>query len=531
MKSDGPGKYSFILDTDPDDPGAFGEPVEETEATNEAYRGLPAVDEEAYEDRWGSFYSAYCPVYDSSGKIAGLICADFPAEWYESEVNTHLWLILILGASALIFTAVILVLIRIGARREASQHEREKEEFSTVRTEAQEAKKRRGEFLKMMSHEIRTPINVVMGMDEMILRESVEPEIREDAVRIRRAVIQLLLMIEEALDISKVDDESEIPVDVRYDPLLLISDLSDLVRERLSHSDVKFYTEIDDNIPSILMGDSIKIRQSLMNLLNNSVRYTKSGEIHFTVTREHVREDDVWIKFSIRDTGEGVPEEAVERMLTTFNDEDAEDELTKGIVELGLSLVNRQLRQMNSRLEYQRNQVGSTFYFILKQTIVDKKPIGSYAKAKEAMASQEQSVEHREYTAPDAKILVVDDEEMNLLVVNSLLKSTDIKIDSTVSGGEALEYLSATTYDVLIFDHLMQEIDGIELLRLVRENRDNPNCTVPCIVMTANTSEGAREGYLKVGFDAYLSKPIGKEYLESLLLRYLPRNKVKFEDS
>ena len=530
IRSMSPGKYSFILDTDPEDPGMFGEEVEETEATKEALLGLPAVDDKPFQDRWGTFYSAYCPVYSSNGKVAGIICADFPAEWYEKEVSTHLWMIIMLGVSAMVFTVFILLLIRYGARREKTIHEKKKQEFSVARTEVQEATLRRTDFLKMMSHEIRTPINMVMGMDEMILRESVDPDIRENAMKVRRAVIQLLLMVEEAIDISKVEDEQSEPTSVRYDPLLLISDLSDIIHERLDHSDVKFYTEIDDNIPSILMGDSMRIRQALQNLLNNSVRYTNIGEIHFTITREHIRDDDIWIKFSVTDTGVGVPDEAVDRMLNTFSDEYADDELTNGVVELGLSLVNRLLRSMNSRLEYQRNKVGSTFFFILKQTVIDKKPIGSYSKAKETMASQEQSVEHREYTAPDARILVVDDEEMNLMVVNSLLRSTKIQIDATVSGEEALEYMAENDYDVLIFDHLMEEIDGIELLRLVRENRGNQNSTVPCIVMTANTSEGAKEGYLKVGFDAYISKPLSKEYLESLLLRYLPRNKVKFEN-
>ena len=531
LRNDARGKYSFILDTDPVDPGKFGEEVEETEATREALLGLPSVDETPFEDRWGTFYSAYCPVYSSNGKVAGIICADFPAEWYEREVSTHLWYIIILAATAIVFTVIILFLIRYGTRHEAAIHEKKKEELSVARVEVQKANQRRTDFMKMMSHEIRTPINMVMGMNEMILRESVEPEIREDASKVRRAAITLLQMVEETLDISRVEDENSEPKSVRYDPLLLITDISDIIRERVAHTDVKFYTEIDDNIPSILMGDSMRIRQCLHILLNNSVYYTNIGEIHLALKREHVRDDDIWIRFSVSDTGVGVPEEAVERMLTTFSDDYAEDELTHGVVELGLSLINRNLRSMNSRLEYQRNKVGSTFYFILKQTVIDKKPIGSYAKAKETMASQEQSVEHKEYTAPDARILVVDDEDMNLLVVKSLLRSTKIQIDSTVSGEKALEYMAENTYDILIFDHLMQEIDGIELLRLIRENRGNPNSMVPCIVMTANTSEGAREGYLKVGFDAYLSKPLSKEYLESLLLRYLPRNKVKFENN
>ena len=163
--------------------------------------------------------------------------------------------------------------------------------------------------------------------------------------------------------------------------------------------------------------------------------------------------------------------------------------------------------------------------------MIDEKPVGDYQKAREVMAFEEENVEHDDFIAPEAKILVVDDEKMNLAVVKSLLMSTQIQIDATKSGAEALELMAENTYDVLVFDHLMREIDGIELLRLVRENRENTNCAAPCIVLTANVAEGAREEYLKVGFDAYLAKPVNKDRLESVLLRYLPRSKVKIQNN
>ena len=205
-----------------------------------------------------------------------------------------------------------------------------------------------------------------------------------------------------------------------------------------------------------------------------------------------------------------------------------EDEITSGITELGLAMASRQLRMMGSVLEFESELgVGSTFYFKLKQKVIDEKPIGDFRKSREVMAFEEENVSHQSYTAPDAKILVVDDERMNLAVIKSLLQSTEIQVDTTQSASEALEMMAEKTYDVLLFDHMMREIDGIELMRLVRENRENPNCVVPCIVFTSNVAEGAKEGYLRVGFDAYLPKPINKDRLEGVLLRYLPRSKVK----
>ena len=525
------GRFSFIVDTDPDDPGRFGEPVVGTPAMEEAADGTPAVDDKAYEDRWGSFVSAYCPIYASSGELAGLVCADFPADWYEDELGTQLRLIILLGVSAVFFCGMIILLIFRNAKREAAEKAREKEELELAKSMAEEANYRRNEFLDMISHEIRTPINMVMGMDEMILRESVEPEVREDAVEIRHAGNHLLMLVDEMLDMSKIDSKSTTLEPVRYDPFLLISDLTEMVRGRMRNSEVQFFTEIDDKLPSILFGDTTRLKQCLINLLNNSVRYTKKGEIHFNISRERIRDNYVWLKFSVRDTGEGVPKDAVKRMAEVFNGTDPnvpQDSITSGITELGLTMANRQLRMMGSVLEFESEiGVGSTFFFKLKQKVIDEKPIGDFKKAREVMAYEEENIEHESYTAPEASILLVDDERMNLAVVKSLLQSTQMQVDTTQSGAEALEMMANKTYDVLLFDHMMREIDGIELLRLVRENRDNPNCVVPCIVLTANVGEGAKESYLRVGFDAYLPKPVNKDRLEGVLLRYLPRSKVK----
>ncbi len=532
VKCEPGGRFNFIIDADPQDPGKFGEPVVGTPAMEEAAAGTPSVDDAAVEDRWGSFYSAYCPVYASSGELAGLVCADFPADWFEGEVGTQLRLILILGASAIFFCALIVLLILRNAKREQAEKLKEQEELQLAKSMAEEANFRRNDFLDMISHEIRTPINMVMGMDEMILRESVEPEVREDAKEIRHAGNHLLMLVDEVLDMSKIDSKSTTLEPVRYDPFLLISDLSEMVRGRMRNSEVQFITEVDDKLPSILFGDTTRLKQCLINLLNNSVRYTKKGEIHFNVSRERIRDNYVWLKFSVRDTGEGVPKEAVKRMVEMFTgsieSEHGEDEITSGITELGLAMASRQLRMMGSVLEFESELgVGSTFYFKLKQKVIDEKPIGDFRKSREVMAFEEENVSHHSYTAPDAKILVVDDERMNLAVIKSLLQSTEIQVDTTQSASEALEMMAEKTYDVLLFDHMMREIDGIELMRLVRENRENPNCVVPCIVFTSNVAEGAKEGYLRVGFDAYLPKPINKDRLEGVLLRYLPRSKVK----
>ncbi|MBO4395195.1 MAG: response regulator [Eubacterium sp.] len=519
--------FYFLIDTDPNDPGAYGEKIECTAAMAEAAKGIPSVDEEPYEDRWGIFYSSYCPVYDSSGAMAGLVGVDFPADWYESEITQQSNRVLLICGAVILISVLIIVLILWHARREAKSRLIERDELQVAKADAMAANHAKNRFLANMSKEIRTPIETILNMDEMILRESVESDVRDYAMDIRHSGNELLALMEEVLDVSQIEsDETELHP-IRYNPVLLISDLTDMVQTRIHEKDIKVFSEIDDKLPSILLGDSARIRQCLTGLAVNSVKFTEHGEIHLTVERVRIRENSVWLKFSVRDTGGGISGEEITRIHEALENIEKVRYTMEGGTAMSLSIVNRVLKLMGSKLELESEiGKGSTFFFVLRQKVVDERPIGEYEKAREVMSVEEEIEEYKPYTAPDCRILLVDDAKMNLKLVQILLRDTQITVDTTDSGGMALEMMAQTEYDALIFDHMMPEIDGVELLRLVRENRENANCSKPCIVLTGNTIEGAREHYLKVGFDAYLGKPVQKDLLEGILYRYLPADKI-----
>ncbi len=523
--------FYFLVDTDPVEPGEYGERIECTEAMAEAAKGYPSVDREPCEDRWGIFYSSYCPVYDSSGAMAGVIGVDFPAEWYESEITQQSSRVLLICAAVILISILIILLIMWQARREAKTRLIERDELQVAKADAMAANHAKNRFLANMSKEIRTPIETILNMDEMILRESVESDVRDYAMDIRHSGNELLALMEEVLDISQIEsDETELHP-VRYNPVLLISDLTDMVETRIHEKDIKVFSEIDDKLPSILLGDSGRIRQCLTNLSVNSVKFTEHGEIHLTVERTRIRENSVWLKFSVRDTGGGISEEEMNRINDAIQNIEKVRYTMEGGTAMSLCIVNRVLMSMGSKLEMESVLgEGSTFSFTIRQKVVDERPIGEYEKAREVMSVEEEIEEYKPYTAPDCRILLVDDAKMNLKLVQILLRDTKITVDTTDSGGMALEMMAQTEYDALIFDHMMPEIDGVELLRLVRENRDNPNCSKPCIVLTGNTIEGAIEHYLKVGFDAYLGKPVQKDLLEGILYRYLPANKIHINE-
>ena len=520
--------YSFVLDTDPNDPAFYGEPIERTDELVEAYQGTPSVEADVHSDRWGHFYTAYCPVYNSAGTVCGVIGADFEADWYQDELSVQRLWILIICISTLIMSVFVVVLVLNMSKREAMEKARERDELQVAKAEAYEANMAKNKFLEKMSYEVRTPIDRIMSMDEMILRESVERDVRESANHIRHAGNELLALMDEILDMSMIESEESEVMPVRYDPVLLVSDLTEIMQTRLREKDIEVYTEIDDKIPSILLGDLGRIKKCLLNLLTNSIKFTEKGEIHLSMKRERIRGTTVWIRFAVYDTGVGIAVDEIKLLYEAIEDFGKMDKTAVEGTSLSLGIVHRVLKAMDSSLEIESKVgQGSTFSFVLKQKVVDEKPIGDYERAREVMISELKGGEAISYTAPDARILVVDDSKMDLKVVARILKDLEVMTDTTDSGARAMELMSINTYDALIIDHLMPEMDGIELLRLIRENTENPNCNKPCIVLTGNTIDGAREEYLKVGFDAYIAKPVENGLLESVLYRYLPPDKIK----
>ena len=393
------------------------------------------------------------------------------------------------------------------------------EEVKAV-TKYEIASRAKSRFLAQMSHEIRTPINAVLGMNEMILRESEDANILEYAGNIDSAGKTLLSLINSILDFSKIEDGKMEIVPVRYDTVSLINDLYHSIVQRADAKGLELVTDVDETLPCALIGDDVRISQVIMNLLTNAVKYTEKGSVTLSIRAAGRNEGRVKLSVSVRDTGIGIRQDDMGRLFESF---ERLDEVRNHNIEgtgLGISIIKSLLDMMGSELKVESEYgVGSVFSFMIEQDVSDETPIGDYGKRqKESRAHRDEEVVIH---APDARILVVDDNDMNRKVARNLLKLCGIKPDEAGSGTEAIGLMRRNIYDIVFLDHMMPGMDGIETLHRLEEEKLVPGNTV-MIALTANAVVGARETYLAEGFKDYISKPIEFKHLMEKLQEYLP---------
>ena len=382
------------------------------------------------------------------------------------------------------------------------------------------ASRAKSRFLAQMSHEIRTPINAVLGMNEMILRESENEEILEYAGNIDSAGNTLLSLINSILDFSKIEDGKMEIVPVNYDTASFVNDLYHSIIQRADAKGLAFVMEIDGMLPCTLKGDDVRFSQVIMNLLTNAVKYTEKGSVTLSIKVAGKVDKKVSIAVSVKDTGMGIRDEDRERLFESF---ERLDEVKNHSIEgtgLGMSIVTNLLMMMGSRLDVDSTYgEGSVFSFVIEQEIMDDTPIGDYEKR--LQESRNHKDKEDVISAPGARILMVDDNDMNLRVARNLLKLCGIKPEEAASGEETIEKMRENTYDIVFLDHMMPGMDGIETLHRLQSEGLIPEETT-MIALTANAVVGARENYLKEGFSDYLSKPVEIKYLVEKLVAYLP---------
>lgn len=395
-----------------------------------------------------------------------------------------------------------------------------KKDADSARQEALAANEAKGKFLARMSHEIRTPINAVLGMDEMILRETREQQIKEYAMDIHTAGQTLLSLINDILDFSKIESGKMEIVPMEYDISSVIHDLVNMTSRRAINKNIKFEVEVGSQIPSRLYGDDVRIRQILTNILTNAVKYTHEGTVWFRVQSRKTGETAT-LMFEVEDTGIGIREEDLSKLSVEF--ERIEEDRNRHIegTGLGMSITIQLLELLGSRLHVESVYgKGSKFSFELEQKIVDHTPIGDFVTRVQQIAEQYDF--SAKFCAPDAKILVVDDNFVNRKVLRNLLKDTLIQVTDAESGRECLELVQKNHYDLIFLDHMMPEMDGVETLHHIKELSECPCIDTPIVVLTANAVSGARESYLSEGFDDFLSKPIVPDKLENMIKKMLP---------
>lgn len=407
--------------------------------------------------------------------------------------------------------------------------EKQDEELRNTLEELKLANAAKTTFLANMSHEIRTPINAILGMNEMILRETQENSTANYASDIEKSGQNLLSLINDILDFSKIESGKMEIVESEYDLKNMLVDSYNSVKIRMAQKGLQFYFQNASSIPSILYGDVTRVKQIILNLLTNAVKYTERGSITMTVTWDPLPGDRAMLTFEIKDTGVGISEDSKSLLFDSFQRLDEKRNRSIEGTGLGLTIVKQLVELMNGTISVESEyHQGSTFKVSIPQKIVDHAPVGNFTP------SQVQNEPHKEFHegfhAPNARILVVDDVEMNLKVVKALLKRTEMTVDVALSGSQALTMFQKNTYDIVFMDHMMPIMDGIETFHQMQNLPGYKSHPIPVIVITANAVVGAMEQYLNEGFSDYLAKPIDYEQLETMLIRHLPPSLVQRED-
>ena len=399
--------------------------------------------------------------------------------------------------------------------------------LETQLASAKAASKAKSDFLSNMSHEIRTPINAVLGLNEMIIRESKDNEITRYAKDVESAGKGLLNIVNDILDFSKIEAGKLEIIPTNYDLSSSINDLVNMVSKRAEDKHLKFRVEVDPETPHLLYGDEARIKQCALNILTNAVKYTNEGSVSLSLTSKKVDYSHTLLTVHVVDTGIGIKDKDIPKLFTAFQRIEEERNRTIEGTGLGLNIVQSLLTLMDSRLEVVSVYgEGSDFYFSVLQGVIDWEPIGDFKET--YRKTVENTVTYHElFTAPRAKILVVDDTELNLTVVKGLLKQTKIQVDTVISGYDALDALQKTHYDIVFLDHRMPGMDGIQTFQKMLTLKDNQSKGVPVIALTANAVAGAKEMYLEKGFSDYMTKPIEGKKLEELILKYLPEDLVE----
>ncbi|MBR5359355.1 MAG: response regulator, partial [Lachnospiraceae bacterium] len=368
-------------------------------------------------------------------------------------------------------------------------------------------------------HEIRTPMNAVVGMSQLILREDISPKARDYATQIKASGNDLLTVINDILDFSKIESGNMDIVPARYEPAVLVKELANLLALNNKNPNLEIKTEINPSLPAVLEGDSTRIRQILTNIMSNAIKFTKEGSVLVSVDYDRLDERNLMLRMEVADTGIGISKNDLNSIFESFSQVNSTRNREVEGTGLGLAITKRLVELMDGTIGVESESgKGSVFTVEIPQFIIsDEPPIHSDADGKEDTSA--------EFSAPNAKVLVVDDNQVNLFIMNGMLEIYGIKPVSVESGERAIEEAGKDDYDIVFMDHMMPKMDGVEAARQILEKYPAYK-DIPMIAFTANALEESKQKLLKEGFNDFLSKPVEPEKLTEMLMKWLPSEKI-----
>ena len=388
---------------------------------------------------------------------------------------------------------------------------------------AEAADKAKSNFLANMSHEIRTPMNAIVGMSEFILRDSADEMAKRHATRIKSASRTLLSIINDILDFSKIESGKMELINDSYQLAHLISDVAAMLNARLQTKPVTFKTDIDGSTPNRLFGDEVRVKQILINLLGNALKFTQSGSITMTLRHEKMDGTHCRLFFTVSDTGIGIKRADLQNIFSSFTQVDTKRNRAVEGTGLGLAICRQLVAMMGGSIRVESEYgKGTTFHFDIVSAVEGWQKLSD---AQTAPLEQAGTAFHVTFCAPEARALVVDDNEMNLEVAEGILEPYKIAVVKAMSGPDAIVHFAETSFDVIFMDHMMPSMDGVEAMRRIRLMKGGEE--VPIVALTANALSGAAAEYKKLGFQAFLAKPIAPKSMENILRSLLPPRLIR----